>query len=194
MIPALPILQSELALYYRPRYLAWQNSENGSFWDIAGYQDLFRQWQRKNGLSNLVTINQSQMYGTMIRDDAAANTLPSDYAAKFAAHPEYLTLTNQGEPGTKFCVTEPGLQALAILYAKEWLTAHPGNTTVSMAPSEAMAIGVAAATASMNSIALAIAWCCSPTPSPKRCRPTRPMLAPMSQYWPMAWLRSRRCR
>jgi hypothetical protein len=138
VVPSLSHVESRLALHYRPRFLAWQNSENGGFANIVGYQELFRVWQRKNGLSDLAQINQWQITGSIIRDGTGG--LPTDYAAEFAAHPEYLTVYDEGdqlgETGTKFCVTEPGLQTLAITYAKEWLTAHPGNTTVSMAPSD----------------------------------------------------------
>ncbi|MGR9108555.1 MAG: hypothetical protein ACU843_16675 [Gammaproteobacteria bacterium] len=105
-VPSIPTLESTLVLHSRPRYLAWKNSENGSFSNLAAYRELFEKWKRRNDLSNLSKINQNQMYGSVIRGDGVANILPFNYAAEFEAQPENLTLIDKGAVGSKFCVSD----------------------------------------------------------------------------------------
>ena len=129
VIPQRRDLGVSLALADRPKILArriWYGY--GPFPDdkqhplgrscAADYTD----WARHNRMAASFRVYAGHAYEAII----------ASHKALFAEHPEYLALTKGKRQGQQLCVSNPGVRALAVLWALDYFAKNPDKEMVSL--------------------------------------------------------------
>jgi len=93
-------------------------------WDYNA--EPLRQWQVRNRARGNFQLNTGHAYDGILHRRGA----------EFQAHPEYLGLVGGQRKSSKFCISNPGLRALVVRDALEWLADHADQTCVSVDPSD----------------------------------------------------------
>ncbi len=87
---------------------------------------LFNRWATRNRMNQSLQVTISHAW----------HKIPKVMAADFEGHPEYFALVEGERQGPQFCVTNPGLQATIIAYARRELAAKPTLDMVSLDPAD----------------------------------------------------------
>lgn len=123
VVPHLPTIRVVADYSCRPAYL--QRDLFYGFGTWTENRQPFEDWVAKNRMGASLSIATGHSYQAIIHA----------YPREFAAHPEYLSRVN-GRPGTKFCVSEPGLVSLVVHHAQAYFAKHPSAQSISMEPSD----------------------------------------------------------
>jgi len=123
IVPTDPDLAIAVDRHAVPAYRSRRIWYGYGTWDVN--RPAYERWSARNRTGGFI-ISTGHAYQAII----------AAHQAEFDAHPEYLAEEESGTKSTKFCVSEPGLQAIAIQYAIDQLTKNPDQRSVSMEPSD----------------------------------------------------------
>lgn len=86
----------------------------------------YREWALRNRLRSGFDLKLYHVYQQII----------AEYKSEFEAHPEYYGLVNGQRTSHKLCPSNPGLRDLAVRFSTNYLARRPGESCVSMEPSD----------------------------------------------------------
>ena len=120
VIPSEKNLNISVSTFEHPDYYSrriWPG-----FGNLKENKDAYADWDARNRMGSGVSLATGHAYGAIIHR----------HQAEFKAHPEYLTKPG----GSKFCVSNPGLQKLVIDDALAQFEKNPDLQSISMEPSD----------------------------------------------------------
>jgi hypothetical protein len=123
-IPDLPTLRVDVHLTDRPRFLSRSMGPGWGFFDSQAKGD-WETWSRRNRLGESLPARVGHAWYAIIARNKK----------EFDAHPEYFALSNGKRLTDKLCVTNPGVQKIAIAYAM-WALGDPSVEMVSLESSD----------------------------------------------------------
>jgi len=124
VIPKTPQLSIAVAAMEKPDYANRRIWYGFGGWDYAAAP--YARWQARNRMGSSFDLRTGHAYDSII----------SDNAETFEAHPEYFGLVKGERLSTKMCIGNPKLRAFVAERAVEYFTANPTAHTVSMEPSD----------------------------------------------------------
>lgn len=135
-IPNLTFSQNETdrpVLLSRRIWYAWGFFKDPGNTPLAQSRPMrdYKAWARHSRMAGSFTINNGHVWQTIITQNKA----------EFDQHPEYFALVNgerqtKAGPAAKFCVSNPGVQQIAVKYALDYFAKNPNADMVSVEPSD----------------------------------------------------------
>lgn len=86
----------------------------------------YEQWRKRNRFRSALSISSGHTYGSILRANREG----------FEENPEFLALVDGERRGSKFCISNDGLRALVVEYAKAQFRDNPDRQSISMEPSD----------------------------------------------------------